>query len=144
MKLLKWVMVLTMAGLSGCASQSTQSDSDDGRNSSRDMMIQLMGKAPPKPDIQAIQRHALGSKGNPVRVNGPKGENQYFERLACPSGESVEYERLGSAGTGPYGFILDQFKIVCENGLEKDIYVDMYHVENLETKAVEPFIVADN
>lgn len=143
MNKLQCLAFLLILNLTGCASQQDRQISAQAKTSSRAMMIDLMGEAPPEPDMQLVQQQPLGSVGNPVRVNGPNGETRYFEKLECPAGDRVKYERLGSAGTGPYGFILDKYKVSCANGPEKEIYMDMYHVENIESRAVEPFVVVE-
>lgn len=55
-----------------------------------------------------------GSKSNPVRGDGPRGERQYLKRLRCPDGKRPQYDRVGSFPGGPYGNILDEYRVKCE------------------------------
>lgn len=131
--------------LSGCASH------DEGKTvaqqttaNTRALMISLMGEAPPEPDIQELNKHPLGSKENPVKVNGPSGEKHYLSRLNCASGDAVSFERVGSAGKGPYGFVMDEFKVSCPDNVVRRVYIDMYHLENLHDVAVTPFVMQND
>lgn len=72
---------------------------------------------------------ALGSKGNPIRVDHVRGEHAYLSGLACPSGHRVEYRRLGSVGLGPHGNILDHYEVWCSacGWGPRALFFDMYH-----------------
>jgi hypothetical protein len=65
-------------------------------------------------------------------------ERFYFKFLRTPEGERLEYERVGSVGKGPYGGILDWYKVRTKDGKKTwDIYIDMYHsdVETIPDEA---------
>ncbi len=92
---------------------------------------------------EEIAKHKLGSQGNPVRADMPKGEHEYLSSLACSDGSQISYRRLGSAGTGPYGTILDIYNVSCfvNSTLEEyTVYMDMYHPNYKETQAIEGFL----
>lgn len=83
---------------------------------------------------------ALGSKLNPVQTRGPFGEREYLRRLVCPGGASPAFNRRGSVGAGGDGHILDVYIVQCPNGgLNADVYMDMYHGEHRERRAIAGF-----
>jgi len=86
---------------------------------------------------------ALGTKTNPVRCEDPKGERQYLNRLRCPDGKRPKYSRIGSFGIGPYGNILDGYRVKCEGRDEDTIFMDMYHEGYIEKEAVPGFTIVD-
>lgn len=85
----------------------------------------------------------LGTKTNPVRCDDPKGERQYLNRLRCSDGKRPAYSRIGSFGLGPYGNILDGYRVKCEGGEEATVFMDMYHEGYVETDAVPGFTIVD-
>lgn len=97
-----------------------------------------------EPDYNTISKAPLGSKGNPVRVDGPQGQREYLSRLVCNNGEPVShFRRLGSAGASPFGFITDIYLVLCDtnNGvMEKEVYLDMYHKDYEENAPASGFI----
>lgn len=48
-------------------------------------------------------------------------------RLRCPEGDAPSFSRSGSFGTGPYGTVIDAYRVVCSSGRQSDIFMDMYH-----------------
>lgn len=84
---------------------------------------------------------ALGTKTNPVRCDDPKGEREYLSRLRCPDGKRPGYSRIGSFGLGPYGNILDGYRVKCDGIDEATIFMDMYHEEYIEKEAVPGFTI---
>jgi hypothetical protein len=86
----------------------------------------------------------LGSPHNPVKCDLPSGEREYLERLICPKGDDVEYERSGSVGIGPYGNIMDLYSIRC-NGADSvySVYMDMYHSPYVEERPVPGFSIRE-
>jgi hypothetical protein len=86
---------------------------------------------------------ALGTKTNPVRCEGPKGERQYLDRLRCSDGKPPKYSRIGSFGLGPYGNILDGYRVKCEDRDEATIFMDMYHEGHVEKQAVPGFTIVE-
>ena len=86
---------------------------------------------------------ALGTKTNPVRCEGPRGERQYLNRLRCPDEKAPKFSRIGSFGLGPYGNILDGYRVQCEGRDESTIFMDMYHQGYVEKEAVPGFTIVD-
>lgn len=135
------VFLLTLL-LFGCATQpSHQGESND--IDMRSIMTQLMDGEPQAPDQLELEKYPLGSKENPIRVDGPAGEREYISRLICINGEPVsDSKRLGSAGVSPYGFTMDLYSIVCDStdgAIDITIYMDMYHRDNEEKRAADGF-----
>lgn len=91
-----------------------------------------------------IADRPFGSEENPVRAHMPPGEHAYMARLRCADGRAPRFERQGSAGTGPYGMILDIYEATCANSTPAQaiIYIDMYHPGHVETRAPEGFTLA--
>lgn len=79
----------------------------------------------------------IGSKSNPVRCDGPRGERAYLQGLRC-AGErqAPHFERLGSVGIGVYGNVLDEYQVTC-GGESRSVFFDMYHHKHVE-KATPP------
>jgi hypothetical protein len=91
--------------------------------------------------IKRAEKHPLGSKENPVRVNMPRGEYAYLARQRCPDGSRPRYAREGSVGLGVYGHILDLYEVQCASETI-EVYMDMYFPEN-EQRPLPGFTVAD-
>ena len=86
---------------------------------------------------------ALGTKTNPVRCEAPRGERAYLNRLRCANGKRPDYSRIGSFGIGPYGNILDGYRVKCEGSNEVTVFMDMYHDGYVEKEAVPGFTIVD-
>lgn len=82
----------------------------------------------------------LGSPTNPVRANMPIGQRDYLMRLRCPEGDTPTFERSGSMGAGPYGGVIDLYKLTCSSGRTTNVVVDMYH-RHREMEAIPGFTV---
>ena len=84
-----------------------------------------------EPNLEEIAKHSLGSRGNPIRADGPKGQREYLSKLICLNGDPIwDFKRGGSVGMGPYGFMLDVYIVLCntEKGVvEHSVYMDLYH-----------------
>lgn len=95
----------------------------------------------PKPvDKSAADLSApLGSKKNPVRCFMPGGEREYLRRLRCPDGKPPVFNRMGSFGSGPYGTIIDGYKVECASTPAATVFMDMYHKKFMELKPVPGF-----
>lgn len=78
---------------------------------------------------------ALGSSTNPVRCFEAAGERDYLDRLRWKDGYAPDFKRAGSFGTGPYGNILDMYR-VSRPGHEEDVFFDMYHKDFIERTAL--------
>lgn len=92
------------------------------------------------PDWQAINALPLGDKGNPVRVHTPNGQRAYLSRLACPDGATPTFSRVGSFGRGVYGTIIDGYDVNCA-GKSSMVFMDMYHPDYVEKRAVPGFTI---
>jgi hypothetical protein len=86
----------------------------------------------------AVFASELGSKERPVRAFMPAGEREYIMRLRCPSGREPLFERVGSSGSGPYGNIVDGYKLKCGD-VESMLYIDMYHQSHREQETIPGF-----
>lgn len=97
-----------------------------------------------KPDWEEIDKHKLGSQGNPVRCDMPRGERLYLSRLRCPGGAAPKFNRDGSDGMSPYDAIMDIYTVTCPeaDGMEpQTIYMDMYHPNYREKRPVPGFTI---
>lgn len=90
--------------------------------------------------IETARAHPFGSDKNPVRAQGPAGERAYLRRLRCADGKAPAFERLGSAGIGPYGNILDIYTVQCRDAAAQSVYIDMYH-GHVEPQPVPGFTI---
>jgi hypothetical protein len=102
----------------------------------------LEGEALEKATADAAQ-HPLGSDLNPVRVNMPEGQRKYLSRLRCENGKKPKFSRDGSVGGGPFGSIVDVYTVDCRKSApgKVAVYMDMYHPEHRESKAVPGFTI---
>ncbi|MET0370426.1 MAG: hypothetical protein ABW039_03510 [Sphingobium sp.] len=91
--------------------------------------------------IRNADAHPLGSDKNPVRVSSPAGERAYLSRLICADGRHPGFERGGSTGMGPFGTILDVYAVDCANAPTVSVYMDMYHSDYVEVRAVPGFTI---
>jgi hypothetical protein len=146
---MKHLIVFAALLLGACAStgpastsESTNAKEEIPEGSPEAMMAALGGGAPKRTMSDAeIAKHPFGSAKNPVRVGGPGGERAYLARLRCEDGRYPEFDRDGSVGTGPYGFILDAYSVVCASGQKATVYMDMYHSTIKEDRAVPGFTI---
>jgi hypothetical protein len=127
-------LILTAAlALAGCAT------------SSNDDLNDMFGPVSAKKSA-AVQAKAsafpLGSEKNPVRANMPDGERAYLARLRCSDGNAPAFERGGSVGEGPYGKIMDVYRLKCLSGqpATASVYMDMYH-DHVENRPVPGFTI---
>ncbi len=100
----------------------------------------LQGKDLEKAILKA-EEHPLGSAKNPVRTTMPQGQRLYLSRLRCSDGQAPRYFRAGNVGPGPFGNIVDLYKVSCPGAqpLESDVYMDMYHGGFIESRIVPGF-----
>lgn len=98
-----------------------------------------------KKDDESAQKTSgpLGTKTNPVRCEDPRGERQYLNRLRCSNEKPPQYSRIGSFGVGPYGNIIDGYRVKCEGSDEATVFMDMYHDGYVEKEAVPGFTIVD-
>ena len=87
---------------------------------------------------------ALGSSQNPVKCHQPVGEHEYLKRLRGPDGQPVRYLRLGNAGRGAFGHIVDLYLVESQDGaLRREVFMDMYFPGHRENQPVPGFFLAD-
>ncbi len=88
-------------------------------------------------DLAEIAKHPFASPGNPIRASGAEGVYEYINKLSCPNSGRPFSRRTGSAGDGPYGFIIDSYMVGCHFSGTTDfysIYIDLYHPETDTTR----------
>jgi hypothetical protein len=90
--------------------------------------------------IAEADKSPLGSEKNPIRVNMPAGERYYLGRLRCLDKATPAFNRSGSVGIGPYGYILDLYAVTCPGKAPVQVYMDMYH-DQPEARPVPGFTV---
>lgn len=95
-------------------------------------------------DEKSLENIPIGTKENPVRVQGPMGQRDYLSRLVCDHNEPVSaFQRSGSAGIGPFGNIIDLYEVICDTNkgaVSHSVYLDMYHGNYQETRPAAGFI----
>lgn len=113
-------------------------------NGARDMMLEMgapgLRGAQLEAAIAEAEKHPLGSAENPVRENQPAGQRAYLRRLRCADGKPPEFNRVGNVGDGPYGYIVDLFKVTCAGQAPVDVHIDMYH-DGPENRPVPGFTI---
>jgi hypothetical protein len=125
---------------------SPAAQADDPPDQPETIMIRdiFSGTKEVRPDWDEINKHALGSPGNPVRCDMPEGEQMYLARLRCPGGKGPRFSRDGSAGASPYGAIMDIYTVTCPDADKMEpqkVYMDMYHPDYQEKRAVPGFTI---
>ncbi|WP_194757196.1 hypothetical protein [Aliidiomarina indica] len=133
--------------LSGCQSVDTATYPSQQEGDFEQQLFAAMAGAQGEitPELLAvIEQYPLGSFENPVRAYMPRGQQEYLSRLRCRDGSRVSFRRTGNVGDGPYGSIVDVYQVACfvDNELEvTGIYMDMYHKDYVELRAVPNFLV---
>jgi hypothetical protein len=96
--------------------------------------------------IAKADQHPLGSADNPVRVDMPGGQRAYLSRLRCADGKKPKFQRGGSTGQGPFGAIVDVYDVDCGDAGpgQVGVYMDMYHPDHEERRAVPGFTIVDS
>lgn len=146
---MKHLIISVMVLLAGCATVDkpakpgeAQSSEEIPEGSIEALMAALGGGSAKRTLSDAeIAKHPLGSARNPVRVGGPAGERAYLARLRCEDGRYPEFERGGSTGVGPYGYILDVYSVNCPSGQKASVFMDMYHSTIKEDRPVPGFTI---
>jgi hypothetical protein len=82
----------------------------------------------------------LGADTHPVRCDMPDGERAYLQRLRGADGKVPAFFRIGSFAPGPYGNILDGYKVKSGTNAVM-VFMDMYHPGFVETNAVPGFTI---
>lgn len=136
------IVLIVLLALVGCQNTRVKEQGSHDEFDMRAVMISL-GANPKYPDRSELNKHPLGSAENPITVVGARGENEYIAGLVCLNGEPVSsWDRLGSSGESPYGFVMDIYNVICDtnNGVvETILYMDMYHQGN-EPRAANGFL----
>ena len=104
------------------------------------LSISNVAADPPKRELDLAKQ--LGSMENPVQTCGPAGQHEYLMRLRCAAGEAPKFSRSGSMGRGPYGGIVDGYRVECKDS-EALIVMDMYRCKGREMQAVTGFTILD-
>jgi hypothetical protein len=91
--------------------------------------------------IAAAAAHPLGSAANPVRVAGPEGAQVYLARLRCADGSAAKVGTRRQGQVGAYGSVTQLYPVDCGGAApgRVDLLVDIYHAENIETRAPAGF-----
>ena len=120
-----------------------------GLNQARRSYLEIaqgLGLATPS-DAELARRRAramrqpLGSRANPVLADMPAGQAAYLARLRCPGGAAPAATRAGNLGPGPYGTIVDEYRVTCPDGTSAAVVMDMYHGGYVEAGAVPGFTI---
>ena len=128
------------AVLAGCATTARMpTDTEVDARLSRMMALQSeMQGAELEAALADAAQYPLGSKQNPVRAGGARGQRAYLARLRCEDLTAPTFGRIGSAGMSPYGNIVDRYWVKCEGSepAESTVFIDMYHSGYVEEAAV--------
>lgn len=112
------------------------------RTSSPEQMMGALNRQSPdeemRQQIAAAEAHPLGTRENPVRVGGPDGERAYLGRLRCPDGAAPRIGARRDGGIGAFGSVTGAYELTCGAGTVQILF-DMYHEENVETRAPAGF-----
>lgn len=134
------IVAVSLLLLAGCATTPPEEELPPG---SPEALMQALGGGKPrsKPNAAELDKHPHGSRENPVRVGGPGGERAYLARLRCEDGRYPEFERAGSVGVGPWGYIMDAYSVTCASGQKATVFMDMYHSTHREERTVPGFTI---
>ena len=132
--------VVAFLFLAGCASTPPEEELPPG---SPEALMEALGGGKPRaqPNLAELDKHPHGSRENPVRVGGPGGQRAYLARLRCEDGRYPEFERAGSVGVGPWGYIMDAYSVNCASGQKAMVFMVMYHSRHREERTVPGFTI---
>lgn len=71
----------------------------------------------------------IGTKENPIRVDGIRNSLKYLNNLVTEDGYNIIYHRLGSINDGK---ILDHYQCVDTGGRYHELYIDPYADEMMK------------
>ena len=74
-----------------------------------------------------------------MRVPGPAGQRAYLARLRCSDGRQPNFQRVFSAGMGPFGRIIDSYSVACGEE-RREVFLDMYH-DHVEAAPISGFTI---
>ena len=140
MKLKITAILAAIFSLTLCGFAYAQNEMDEEEDSGN-LFEDLFGPSDFEIDWDEVNKHPLGSEGNPVRCDMPAGERAYLNRLRCSDGRAPTYERSGSMGIGPFGHIVDLYAVQCRGEDSKSIIMDMYFPDYVESLAVPGFTI---
>jgi hypothetical protein len=136
-----------LAAISAIFASAAGAAGPDGPTTAADMRAMYKELGSPGLEGAALQKaiadadkSPLGSEKNPIRVNMPAGERYYLGRLRCLDKATPAFNRSGSVGIGPYGYILDLYAVTCPGKAPVQVYMDMYH-DQPEARPVPGFTV---
>jgi hypothetical protein len=94
--------------------------------------------------IAAANAYPLGTLENPIRAEGPEGQQAYLSRLRCADGSMPKIGPKGPGGVGAYGTIVESVPVDCGAAAPGRValIMDLYHAENVETRPPAGFAVA--
>jgi hypothetical protein len=88
------------------------------------------------PDLEA----PLGTRHNPIRHTDRGDEVSYLNRLRCPDGSAPHAQHLAPRQRGPYGTLLDRFRVRCIYlNRDTELWFDHNHPGVSESRAPEGF-----
>lgn len=126
--------------VSACSTSPKPSDTSDAELT--DVLGAVFGVRK-QPDMTQLEKHPLGTPENPVRVAMPIGQHDYLSRLICENDERISaFNRIGNAGIGPYGSMVDAYTVICDTNkgaVEYSVYLDMYHSDYEEIRPAQGF-----
>ena len=134
--------ILALLAIATAATASAQKPSGEPVD-----LLEAMGLTPDqervRAAIEAAAVHPLGSRENPVRVGGPRGERAYIARLRCADGSRPRVGLRGSVGVGPFLTILDAYPLDCGAASpgQVTLFMDMYHSQHAEDRAPPEFTI---
>ncbi len=91
--------------------------------------------------VRAAAAFPLGSADNPVRAEGPAGQQDYLSRLRCRDGSAPAFRRRVSGGRSPFGGIVDYYAVQCDGDPIAAVVMDMYHPGHREARALPGFTI---
>lgn len=143
--MIRTALLCLAAALSFHAAATAQLSKEDERKLNR-MMSGLPGLEGKELEqaIASAETHPLGSRENPVRVEGPAGQRSYLSQLRCADGAPPKFQRSGNVGSGPYGSIVDLYAVDCGASApgQVQVFMDMYFRGHVEARAVPGFTTA--
>lgn len=119
------------------------------RDRTGDLLARMMSGGPmlDEPElskrIAEAEKHPLGSKENPVRVEMPQGQREYLSSLRCSDGSVPSFSRNGNLGMGIYMSMLDDYVVDCGSAAPGQVHVvmDMYFPAHKESRPVPGFTI---
>lgn len=137
------IAIAILAGAPALAQPAAPAQPQLGaRTQSPEQLIGGMSQVSPEEEmrqmIAAADAHPLGTVENPVRVGGPEGEHAYLGRLRCPDGAAPRIGARRAAGVGAFGSVVGAYELGCAAGTSRIVF-DMYHEENVESRAPAGF-----